>query len=491
MSAPKGLPKLFAPGGNLTEFLLGLIIALAVGFGSIAGQQVSVARFAVGALGGLLFFLISLNGRTTALRLVIIWVVYLGLLRRLLIPLAGWSERDPLLLVAPACALMIWLNGRKGSPTKRDGITFFGLLFLIWTIGQIFNPLQGSVALGAQGALFWATPVLWLFVGRTFHLREHIKLSNLVMWISIPVALHGLYHNVKGLLPFEYTWVGVSGVGVSIFFPGFKIRPFSSLTSPQEYGAFLAVAICFVWATVLMRKRFMLGRVVLFLYLLTALFLQGTRSTFALTLAMIFITTIVWSRNLAFKMAMVGLALGVVGIVKTVPLPTEWGDGGVAAAIERQIAGFQNPEESTAPLHKQMIVDGFETSWKHPLGLGTARTTRAAEKAGQFGGTTEYDMANVFVSFGVPVGAFYLLFMMLVGVMAFRRFRINRTAYSLAALGLPIVVFGNIWNGGLYAVSAILWLTFGGLTRSFEEEAEAEESEPDVPDEPEELDEAA
>ena len=50
----------------------------------------------------------------------------------------------------------------------------------------------------------------------------------------------------------------------------------------------------------------------------------------------------------------------------------------------------------------------------------------------------------------------------------------TKTAYAVASFGCLIVVFGNIWNGGLYAVSAVLWMTIGGMARPLTEEIEEE-----------------
>ena len=470
MARRRRIPRLVAPGSQTSEVLAAILLAIAILFGAVAGQAVSTARFVVGGLGGLLFFLIAMSGRVSAIRLLFIWMILLGFIRRLLIPFAGWSLEDPLLLVGPAGAILIWLNGRHESPRRRDALSFFALLFLIWSIGQILNPLAGSVVLGLKGALFWIPPILWLFVGKTFPIKLHRNLATIIMVMAIPVAIHGLYQNAVGLLPFEYTWVGVSGFGSSIFFEGFKIRPFATLSSPQEYGVFLALANTFVWGTVLARQKHLPWRLMLQGLLIFAQFLQGTRSTFALTLLMFFVTSIVWTKSAGLKMALVGIAIALVGVVKLDLLPTDFGEGGIATAIEHQVSGFQNPEESTAGLHADMIQEGFEKAWAHPLGLGTGVTTRASEKAGTFGGTTEADITNVFISFGIPVGLFYLLFLLIAFTTSLRRFYLYKTGYAIAAFGCLIVVFGNIWNGGLYATVAILWFTIGGLSRPIDEE---------------------
>lgn len=475
--------RLLPPNSKVTERIFALILAVGVAFGLIAGQAISIARLGIGIAGGIVLFLVSTTGRLTALRLILIWLAYIGFVRRFLIPFAGWSEQDPLHLVAPAAAVLIWLSGRKEAPQRKDAITVFGLLFLAGTTAQILNPHEPSILLSLKGLLFWVPAAIWLFVGRTFDLSVHDKIIKLVGILSIPIAIHGLFHSTQRFFPFEYTWIGVSGIGPgNIFFENFRIRSFSSLTSPQEYGVMLAFGICVVWGTILARKPHRGLRFLHLTLLLVALFLQGTRHTFALVFIMLFLTGILYSKNFAVRISLTAIAVAIVFVVQMQMLPTELGDSPIVVPIEHQIRGFQNPEESTAGIHLDFIQRGFERSWNYPLGLGPGFVSIAAVKTGDEGGGTEFDVSNVFSALGIPMGLFYLMFIVTVFFVALRRFVYHRSPYTITTLGMLIVIIGNWWNGGLYGAIAILWLTIGGMTRPLTEfNVELEEETEPVP----------
>lgn len=485
-----GLPRFIAPGGQVSEMIIVLVLTLAVTAGAVAGRHASAARLLVGALGGIVFFLIAMSGRVSALRLAIVWLVLLGLVRRLLIPFAGWSEKDPLLLVGPAFAFLIWWVGRQYAPRRKtDALTMFAIFFLFWTIAQVFNPLQGSLIDGALGSLFWIPPLLWFFAGKTFDVGIHKKIMNILFWISIPVAIHGLYQTYVGLLPFELTWVGVSGFGESIFYEGFKIRSFATLTSPQEYGQFLAFVNVMLFGSILAGEKFRIARIGLFGFLSWALFLQGSRSIFGLFIIAIVIMSVVWMRNMGARLAMIGMVVVAFFMLKQVePPPVESGGSGASLVINHQLQGLLNPsdEQGTGPLHFLMITEGFKKSIDHPLGLGTAPSTIITlKKAQSTAASTENDLSTIFVAFGVPAGILFIFFLVTIYSGAARRFKIHRSAYAIGVLGVFIAFFGQIWSGSAYCVSALIWMTIGAMSRGLDEElvldqAEAEDSTSDV-----------
>lgn len=465
-----GLPRVFAPGAPVSELALILALSLGIAFGATAAKDVGTARYILGGLGGVIFFLIASSGRLTALRLIMIWLVMLGLIRRFLIPFAGWSPQDPLLLVGPACGFLIWLNGRQNSPKKLDAITVLSIFFMFWVGAQIFNPNQATILEGLQGALFWFPSLIWLFVGRTFPLKIHRSIMHLLMAISIPVALHGLYQTYVKLLPFEYTWVEVSGFGESIFYAGFKIRSFSTLVSPEEYGIFLSVICMFWWGKILLEPKGRIWQVPIFALLVWALFLQGSRGIFLFFTVAIFVTGLLRLRSFPARLALVGLAVVAVGLVSQVEVSSEPAQG-ADQVVNHQLRGLLDPfnKEGTGPLHLFLITEGFRNAWENPFGLGTAPTTIVAGKEKGVTATTENDISTVFVAFGILMGVMFLMFIIILYSISGRRFRMNPNWYSLAVLGMLIASTGRLWSGGHYAVTSIIWFTLGGLCRPVEE----------------------
>lgn len=465
-----GLPRIFAPGAPVGELALILALTLGIGFGAVAGREASSARYLIGGLGGLIFFVIASSGRLTALRLIMIWLVMLGFIRRLLIPFAGWSPQDPLLLVGPACAFLIWLNGRAKSPKKLDAISLVSIFFLFWLGAQVFNPNQRSIMDGLQGALFWFPSVLWLFVGRTFSLKTHRSIINLLMVLSIPVAMHGLYQTYVGLLPFEYTWVGVSGFGESIFYAGFKVRSFSTLVSPEEYGIFLSVICMFWWGRILTERTDRLWRIPTFAFLVWALFLQGSRGIFLFFVVAVFITTLLKLQSFPARLALVGLAVLGMGFLSQFEAPEDQGVG-ADQVVNHQLRGLLDPmsEDGTGPLHLRLVKEGFDRSWEHPFGLGPASATLVENRAKGTGAQTENDLSTVFVSFGLLMGVVFAMFLVILYAVAGRRYRMTPNWYTLAVIGMLVASTSRTWAGAHYAVTGIIWFTLGGLCRPAEE----------------------
>lgn len=475
------LPKLIAPTSPVSGLALAIGLTLAIVFGAVAGSSISAARLLVGGAGGVIFFVIAMTGRLTGLRLIILWLILLGLIRRLMIPFAGWSSQDPLLLVSTAAAILLWWNARQETPKKRDALTYCTIFFLFVVIAQVFNPNQ-TIVDGALACIFWIPPLIWFFVGRTTKISDHKKVIAIIMFMSVPVALHGLYQNYFGLLPFEYTWVGVGNFGASIFYEGFRVRAFSTLVSPQEYGNYLSFALLFLWGTILAGHSHKVLRIALFVFLIYALFLQGSRSIFGLFVISILVTSFIWTRSPAVRLGLFAFTAFVGGAMAVAPVP-ELGDGNIAVIVEHQLSGLLDPTnpEDTGQLHFGMIQNGFLKSFDNPLGVGTAPGTTVSVKKIGSSVSTENDVSTIFVTLGVLPGIVYLLFLLAVVTAAIRRFHIHRSAYSIAVVGVFVATFGHVWSGGLYAVSAFVGLAIGGLSRPLDEEATLLEEEAAVP----------
>lgn len=445
--------------------LLGLV-GLAILAGILPVASASSARFLIGIFGALIFFLIATRSRDFALALILVWLCFLGFTRRALIPFAGWSPQDPLILVAPACAVMLWLGGRKHAPRVRSAMATIALMLLGWSFAQALNPSHLTALEGAYGSLFWAGPLLWFFVGRTLEDRHYDLIARALTFLLIPVLAHGLYQTFFGFLPFEYTWLGVSGFGESIFLDGFKIRPFSTLVSPQEYGFFLSFALTIVWTRMLATRRRRGLNSILFAAGTLGLFLQGSRSIFALFLLMLLVSSLIWLRSPVARVGILLFALSIVSYAVLGRPPAQVSDSAASALASHQLSGLMDPTGSTLTLHAEMVKAGFDRAWEHPLGLGTGVTTIATAKVGKKEHlSTENDLASTFVSLGIPGGLGFSIFIVATFAVALRRFARQRSWRSLAMISHCIATFGYWWSGGMYAVSAMLWLVLGLLAR--------------------------
>lgn len=455
--------------------LAGLVMAAAV-----ATQATEVARLFIGVIGLFVIVLITVSDRDLALKLITIWLIFLGLIRRALIPFAGWSTRDPLLLVSPAVAVVLLITGRRLGTPPRTMLASLSLFLLLWSGVQVLNPFEPSLSVAAQATLFYVTPPLWFFVGRTMTLDQHDRILNIVFWCMVPVIIHGLYQSFFRLLPFEYTWVGVSDIGPAIFLPGFVIRPFSSLTSPQEYGVFLAMGITIVYARILHGVGIRRWLIPFMLVGFMALFLQASRTTLLFCLLTVGILTVARIRSFAVTIATVGIAVAIVLFAFANPVPraeedeTRQGGADVGRLINHQLTGLTNPEASTAPLHLELILEGLEEGLQNPLGVGVSRGTLASQRfAVEAYRSAENDIGNSLAALGVPGGLVLVLFI-IAGIAGARRlYRLENHVRYLTWMGFGVACIFNWLNGGLYTTTMLLWLSMGGVARQLGEQRSA------------------
>lgn len=455
-----------------------LVAALAA---LLSTQSSDLARGLVGVCALTVFVVVALSGRTLALTLIVVWLVLVGFVRRFLIPFAGWSENDPLLLVAPAAAI-IFLISMRGEPGPPRGVlTSIALFQVLWSTAQVLNPNEPSPVVAAQGALFFVVPYLWFLVGRRLTTDQHDRVLRTLWWMLIPVLALGLYHSFVGLLPFELTWLGVSDTSPAlVFVGGFHIRPFSTLTSPQEYGLLLALGGLLTWTLILYRdprRRYlipMLGLIVV------ALFLQGSRGIFASFIVAFIVMGLVKLRSGAVAFAVVS---GVVALVLLIsqgldfspPTQAEQEEQStVTAIVQHQFEGLLNPSSSTLPLHIELWTRGFSEGFSNPLGLGPSRNRIVTEgvgspvaDTGEDVGSPENELSITAAALGLPGAVALVAFYVAAAIAVVRLNRWRPSARHLAWLGMVLVVGDQALNGRLYVTSMIVAVVLGGIARDY------------------------
>ena len=457
-------------------------IAAAACLGVVVGVAATAAPIAARGLAGvsvmIAYLVIALRDRDLGIGLALGFLMYLGLIRRALIPFIGWPAFVPLLLLGPACAAILIVTARRRP--RATGMSAVGLVLGMIVLVQVLNPTNTDLFSALLATLFWLGPLLWFFVGRTMNDARLERSMRVVTIALVPIIVHGLLQSFGTFLPFEYTWVGVSGFGDAIFLDGFKIRPFSTLVSPQEYGYVLSFGLQVIWARLLLGdgKRGRLGG--LFAVGTAALFLQASRGIFLFFVIASMVTAVARMRTIGARMVTISALVIIVAAgamqASGSGLPSTGSGGGSSSAVSlarHQVNGFLAPQESTLPLHAELVAGAFATAAERPLGVGLSEGSIAEQKArGDSSANPENDIATVFLSLGVPGGVIFLAFMVMGIARAARRFRRARTAMSLAALGVTVAFITQWWSGQMYAASALLWLILGWLARP-EEGADA------------------
>ncbi len=397
------------------------------------------------------------------------FLAFLGLIRRLLIPVAGWASYDPLLLVAPAVSLFmlrsLLLQRRKHVHTAGSGsIVIFGLLVLLFV--QAFNPLSGAgVMAGVAGFVVVAGPLLWFYVGREFADRQlvAVTLSCAVVW-AVAAAIYGLLQSAAGFPAWDQAWIKIGGyVALKVFG---SIRPFGTFASSGEYAGYLAIAVV-VSLTLAIRPRWLLllGLPIL----VCALIIVSSRGPVILTMTVLLVL-------IGLRIKNPGLAGFVItcGVVGTLGIMTALGPSLEAAAassgnpfILHQAQGLLHPFDptvSTFQLHwATSVFGGVRAAIAHPLGLGTALMSIASNKNGVESAGLEMDVANAFAGLGFLGGALLLTIIMVTLGRAIQRYRRERDAVVLTVIGMLMVMLGQWLNGGQYAIAPLIWFVVGWL----------------------------
>ena len=465
---PETLRRPPSSGGLPWQLRLAIFAGLIIGapflFTTPVGQRGLLALVWFGLLGMLLVFSprVGVSG-------LLVFLCVVGGMRRWLIPLLGWTSTDPLVLVAPAIAVLCLLNLLATRLLPRDTRLSRLLLWLLALMTlEILNPMQGGISVGLAGILFYMVPILWYYLGRKYVSAALLeRVFQVAIGVAVLASMYGLYQTWFGFLPSELEWMRLSGMG-ALSVNG-TTRALSFFTSPQEYGGFVGLAIVLLWVFCVRGNRAALIPIPL---LALALFLESSRGAIVGTLAA---CTAVWaiqgrSLNSWIPRGILALVIAVVGLVWTLQQAQNASfSTQTQALVDHQTQGLLDPanaKTSTAGIHSAMVGNGILEGFKNPVGRGLGATTIAAGKFdGTNGGSTEMDISNMFASLGFIGGFLYAGIIGMALFKAFRFWHLTRTTAALCILAVLLLNVGQWINGQLYAAVFIIWVSIGVLDR--------------------------
>lgn len=421
--------------------------------------------------------LVGLATRSAAVALVslIVWLVALGLSRRLVSELAPITRTDPLLLVSPLLlALLAAAAVRRGAFRERSALTKGVLALGGLTLLAAVNPLQGSLTGGIGGLLFVLVPTFAFWIGRSYLDDRVLRVTlKLVAALGVGTAVYGLVQVSSGFPGWDRKWINdVSYAALNV---NDVTRPFATFSSASEYGLFLALAIV-VWLA-MGRHLYVLPVTIAALgVLVPALVLESSRGAVIILIATLGLLVGAHRRLPLLASAGVGFLLLVALVVGLRHYgPSTYGTGTGSALVSHQVEGLSDPlnsETSTAGAHYGLIRNGLLQAFTHPAGQGLGAVTIAGSKFGGLSKGTEADPSNVAVALGLPGLVAYLV---VFGTGMLRVYGIakqRRDGLALAALGVVTVTSLEWLNGGQYAVAVLPWLVLGWADRPRRHEAE-------------------
>ena len=437
-----------------------------------SGRRIAITFCVLAALLGL-----SWRSPRAGFLTLVLWGTALGMIRRIVDAFTPPTATDPLLLVLPiVLVVLVGAAARRGTFRNLQSLAKSVLVLDCLILLGALNPLQGGLRVGLAGLLFVLIPTLGFWFGRIFcddRLLRSVLL--LIALLGVAVAFYGLAQSLVGFPSWDKQWVTASNL-VSLNVNG-SIRPFSSLSSPAEYGTFLIIAVL-AWVLFAGRRvavaPLSLGALCL---LIPALVYQSSRGAVVALVLALGVIAGAWRRLplVATGLFAVGLMLALVFAVRSYA-PATPGSGQGSGLIYHEAAGLGNPlnaQSSTAVGHLRLMVNGIKHAFTNPVGEGIGTINIAGDKFGGVVQGTEADPSNVAVALGLPGLVAYLAIVGLGFSKAYRLATRARSTAALAALGLMTVTILQWLNGGEYAVAFLPWLALGWVDRRGTAQAEA------------------
>jgi hypothetical protein len=411
----------------------------------------------------------SFYSQRGAIAATMVLLAVLGDYRRYAGYFEGYPKSDPLLLIAPAIAVLLLgqalLRGRR---VPRTLVSWLVLVLMILMLIEMFNPAQGDLQIGLAGALFYVAPLLWFWVARSFASPELAQQSTrVIIGLGIAAMLLGLYQTYFGLLPFEQQWVEQIGYQ-ALYISDEVVRAISFFNSSAEYQRYLLLVAVTLFALWSARRSSLILLLPLFLI---SIFLSAARGPVVMVLMAMAVVWAVSSRTIAAWLPRLAVAAAIgAGALIAMLLYFQGSTlgGRVAPLVERQVSGLLDPtnqEKSTATGHLQMIEEGFIAGVLTPAGSGLGATTEAAQKYGARNRNAEVDFANLMISAGILGGLLYLIIVIAVLTRALSWWRSERHPYALIVLGSLVATLGGWLIGGEYSVAAVVWFQVGLMDR--------------------------
>ena len=468
VAAPRPVPQ------RAASVAVGCALGLTVLLTAAASLEPLLFRLVAGVSVTCLLGAIALRDAREGLLATMAYLLFVAEIRRLLIPLTGWSPADPLLLAGPmVLALLIttiYFVGRR-SPVLRDdrmsqmlaGLTVLGLL-------SIVNPLALGIASGIGGLFYWGPPIAWYFVGRAV-VDDTVfeRLIQLLVWCGTAIAVYGLSQGFIGHTPWDATWYQTAA-SLSLRVDD-SVKPVGTFSSSFEYSTMLAAALC---AATAMRLRGHRAMVLPLPILFFALMTSGTRTSILFAFVGIAAIVAVYPRDLkrAIVVGSVGLVAAIGGmLVMSSALSSVLGGNDLVAHSSQGLSNPLDSNESTLIVHLKIAWEGMKIGITQPTGLGIGATNQggaALTRDATALRPAEIDLPNAFVALGVPGGLLYaaiVAFALFSGV----RLHFDGKELALPALGLLVGGFGQWHTGGHYAMAPITFITLAWIAKGMTE----------------------
>ena len=184
----------------------------------------------------------------------IVYLVFLGWIRRSLIPSTGYISNDPITLVSAFIGILYFL--RMVLTKKLPRYTYLSKIIYIVVILmfiEVFNPFQKSIAVGIGGIIFRLTPLFWYYIGFDKSNRSILRtIFVLVVALGLIEFSEG-YRQISKLSEVERFWTLIN-IGATQAINKDIYRSFGTFLSFSEYVLFLGMSSSLCWVAFLQKK---------------------------------------------------------------------------------------------------------------------------------------------------------------------------------------------------------------------------------------------
>ena len=468
-----GMKKVSITKPNIQKIVFSLLLLISLFIVGRISIEPGLIRPLIFLVLFLLLFSFSIFLKEKIIAVLVVYLALMGLFRRALIPIAGWSGFDPLLILGPSItvviALMIfWENKNQYSVLGLKPDKIMSALFVMGCI-QMFNPLSGSPVSGLVASIYIIIPWLWYFISFYRITQTDVaKLFHTIEIVGTVIALYGLYQTFYGILPFEQMWVDITGYA-ALYLADNTVRSIGTFPSAQEFVFFTMITFMIAFSRMVLKRSYIIHLPVVLITFVSIFFASTRMIIFFMAIAVFLI--LILSKKSAINQLITGLVTLAVffAIWSSLPKLNPTWFGVAEPAVEHMIEGLVDPlsEDQTGLGHIERFVDGMKMIFTNPVGHGIASVTKAADKSGSTDAmSTEIDISNMIVATGVG-GFLYILVIINTFYKVFSLIQIRKTPEIISILGILVGGFGTWLNGGFYTASIIVWLLVGWIHKEY------------------------
>ncbi len=410
-----------------------------------------------------------------------------GFIRRAQYIFLPYTQTDPIHLVTPVVTIIAFMTLLQRerfsifmSTPLAKMVSLLGLIYFL----QIFNPLQGGLAVGFSGALFILVPVAWFYFGQAIKPEFVYTALKLVVIVGLITSLYGLYHLAYGFPAFEQYWLDHTDAYESIALGKIK-RALATYSSAEEWGRYIEVGAIIAFgfgvtaASYLRRAGWFFCGIALTVMLL---FTGQRTAIFGLILGVIALMAL-GAKTWRGAFARLGLTMApvlLIGVLAQGPTSDDMLDHGEGEKFQTVLShstrGALNPTKEDS-LQERFTIWTFlatEIVPKNPLGMGLGATSLAVnrtDKGAALPPVDSYFIASV-ITCGLPAALLFVAILVRASLISWRASRAatrgtsNARVWRVVAALMPVLIlnsfFGNTFT--LYSVAPVGWLLLGWIS---------------------------